>query len=156
MLSLPRYGDAMEVNKQGCKSYVPGRNLPEVPFRKYSIDDQIKKEFLPYKYLGPDESVSDDIKLANWRNMQQKMTTQNLDDMDYDLLVLKKIVVEEKEKISLIETKLGLLDNLLKDSAEMKEAVEKDANKTERRLAKLEEILTQTQELKKKVPGVNP
>ena len=37
------------------------------------------------------------------------MTAQNLDDMAYDLLVLKKIVAEEKEKISLIETKLGLL-----------------------------------------------
>ena len=150
MLSLPRYGDAMEVNNQGRKSYLTGRNLPEVPFRQYSIDDQIKKEFLPYKYSGPDESVSDDIKLANWSNMQQKMTAQNLDDMAYDLLVLKKIVVEEKEKISLIETKLGLLDNLLKDSAEMKEVVGKAANKTERRLAKLEEILTQTQELKRK------
>ena len=41
--------------------------------------------------------------------MQQKMTTQNLDDMAYDLLDLKKIIVEEKEKISLVETKLGLM-----------------------------------------------
>ena len=74
MLSLPRYNDAMEVNNQGRKSYVLGRNLPEVPFRQYSIDNQIKKEFLPYKSLGPNESISDDIKLANWSNMQQKMT----------------------------------------------------------------------------------
>ena len=96
MLSLSRYNDAMEVNNQGRKSYVPSRNLPEVPFRIYSIDSQIKKEFLPYKSSGPDESVSDDIKLANWSNMQQKMTAQNLDDMAYDLLVLKKLVVEEK------------------------------------------------------------
>ena len=66
------------------------------------------------------------------------------------------MVVEEKEKISLVETKLGLLDHLLKDSTEMKEAVEKAADKSERRLAKLEELLTQTQELKKKVLGVNP
>ena len=49
-----------------------------------------------------------------------------------------------------------MIDHLLKDSAEMKEAVEKAADKTARRLAKLEELLTQTQELKKKVPGVNP
>ena len=84
------------------------------------------------------------------------MTAKNLDDMAYDLLVLKKMVVEEKEKISLVETKLGLLDHLLKDSEEMKEAVEKAADKSERRLAKLEELLTQAQELKKKVPGVNP
>ena len=76
--------------------------------------------------------------------------------MAYDLLVLKNMVVEEKEKISLVETKLGLLDHLLKDSAEMKEAVEKATDKTGRRLAKLEEFFTQTQELKKKVVGVNP
>ena len=81
------------------------------------------------------------------------MTAQNLDDNAYDLLSLKKIIVEEKEKIALVETKLGLLDHLLKDSVEMKEAVEKATDKTERRLAKLEEILTQTQEVKNKVPG---
>ena len=51
------------------------------------------------------------------------MTAQNLDYMAYDLLVIQKMVVEEKEKISLVETKLGLLDHLLKDSAEMKEAI---------------------------------
>ena len=156
MLTLPRYGDAMEVNNQGHKPYVPGRNLPEVPFQQYSIDGHIKKEFLAYKSSSPDKSVSDDIKLANWSNMQQKMTAQNLDDMAFDLLVLKKMAVEEKEKISLVETKLGLLGHLLKDSTEMKEVVEKAANKTERRLAKLEELLTQTQEVKKKFPGVNP
>ena len=84
------------------------------------------------------------------------MTAQNLGDMAYDLLVLKKMVAEEKEKISLVETKLGLLDHLLKDSVEMKEAVEKAADKTKRRLAKLEELLTQTQELKKKVTSLSP
>ena len=94
MLSLPRSTDAMEVNNQGRKSYILGRNLPEVPFLQYSLDGQIKKEFLPFKSSGPDDSVSDDIKLANWSNMQQKMTAQNLDDMAYDLLILKNIVVE--------------------------------------------------------------
>ena len=84
------------------------------------------------------------------------MTAQNLDDMANDLLALKKIIVEEKEKIGLVETKLGLLDHLLNDSAKIKEAVEKDADKIERRLEKLEELLTQTQELKKKVPGLSP
>ena len=48
------------------------------------------------------------------------MTAQNLDDMAFDLLVLKKMAVEEKEKISLVETKLGFADHLLKDSVEMK------------------------------------
>ena len=69
--------------------------------------------------------------------MQQKMTAQNLDDMAYDLLSLKKIIVEEKQKIGLVETKLGLLDHILNDSTEIKEATEKAADKTERRLEKL-------------------
>ena len=88
--------------------------------------------------------------------MQQKMTAQNMDNMAYDLLALKRIIVEEKEKIGLVETKLGLIDYLLNDSAEIKEAVEKAADKTKRRLAKLEELLTQTQELKKKGLGLSP
>ena len=117
MLSLPRQGDSFETVNQGCKSYIPGRNLPEVPFRQHSTDGQIKKEFLPYKSSGLDDSVPNEIKLANWNNMQHKMTAQNLDDMAHDLLALKKIIVEEKEKINLVETKLGLLDHLLKNSA---------------------------------------
>ena len=56
----------------------------------------------------------------------------------------------------MVEAKLGLLDHLLKYSAEMKEVVEKAADKTEWILSKLEELLTQTQELKKKVPGLTP
>ena len=101
MFSLPRQGDAYEAINQGRKSFFPGRILSEVPFRQYSTDGLIKKEFLPYKSSGPDESVPDDIKLGNWSNMQQKMTAQNLDDMAYDLLDLKKIIVEEKEKNAL-------------------------------------------------------
>ena len=62
--------------------------------------------------------------------MQHKMTAQNLDDMAYDLLDIKNTIIEEKEKIALVETKLGLMDHLLNDSAEIKEAVNKDADKT--------------------------
>ena len=51
--------------------------------------------------------------------------------MAYDLLNIKKTIVEEKEKIALVETKLGLMDHLPKDSAEIKEAVYKAVDKTE-------------------------
>ena len=88
--------------------------------------------------------------------MQHKMTAQNIDDMAYDLMDIKNTIVEEKEEIALVETKLELMDHLLNDSAEIKEAVCKVADKIERRLAKLEELLGQTQELIKKVPGLNP
>ena len=87
----------------------------------------INKKRIP----SPDESVPDDIKLENWSNMQHKMTAQNLDDMACDLLNIKKTIVEEKEKITLVETKLGLMDHLLNDSAEIKEAVYKAADKIE-------------------------
>ena len=130
MFSLPRQNDAYEAINQGRKSFFPGRNLPEVPFRQYSTDGSIKKEFLPYKSSSADESVPDDIKLGNWSNMQHKMTAQNIDDMAYDLMDIKKTIVEEKEKIALVETKLGLMDHLLNDSAEIKEVVNKAADKT--------------------------
>ena len=55
--------------------------MPEVPFRQYSADGSVKKEFLPCRSSGPDESVSDEIKLENCGNMQNKLTAQNLDDM---------------------------------------------------------------------------
>ena len=60
------------------------------------MDGQVKKEFLPYKSSGPDESVSDEIKLGNWGNMQHKMTAQNIDDMACDLMNIKSSIVEEK------------------------------------------------------------
>ena len=56
----------------------------------------------------------------------------------------------------MVETKLGLIDHLLADSAAIKEAVAKDADKTERRLDKLEELISQNHELKKRVPGLSP
>ena len=88
--------------------------------------------------------------------MQHKMTAQNIDDMACDLINIKSSIVEEKQNIALVETKLGLMDHILTDSVEIKEAVSKTADKIEQRLAKLEELLGQTQELKKKVPGLSP
>ena len=75
--------------------------------------------------------------------------------MAYDLMDIKNTIVEEKEKIALVETKLGLIDHLVDDSAAIKEVVCKVADKIERRLAKLEELLGQTQELRKKVPSLS-
>ena len=74
MFSLPRQNDDYEAINQGRKSFFPGRNLPKIPFRQYSTYGSVKKEFLPCKSSGYDESVLDDIKLGNWSNMQHKMT----------------------------------------------------------------------------------
>ena len=92
----------------------------------------------------------------NWGNMQGKLTAQNLDDMARDILEIKSFVLEEKEKISVVDTKLGLLNHLLSDTEEIKEAVIAAAKKTELRLAKLEELLSQTQKLRKKAPRISP
>ena len=43
MFSLPRSNTGMEDVNQGQRSFLPGRNLPETPFRQFSIDGQIKK-----------------------------------------------------------------------------------------------------------------
>ena len=56
----------------------------------------------------------------------------------------------------MVETKLGLIDHLLTDSTAIKEALAKVADKTERRLDRLEELISQTHELKKRVPGLSP
>ena len=65
-------------------------------------------------------------------------------------LKIKSSVSAEKDKIAMISTKLELLNHLLSDSEDIKEAVAKAANKIERRLAKLEELLSQTQKLNKR------
>ena len=64
--------------------------------------------------------------------------------MDQDLLELKTSVLKEKEQISMVETKIGLLNHLLQDNEEIKQAVEAAAKKTKLRLTKLEELLSQT------------
>ena len=81
---------------------------------------QTKKEFIPYKSSTPHESISDEAKLANWGNMQHKLTAQNLDDVTQDIIFLKTQMEKEKQKIKAITTKLGLLDHLLHDSAKIK------------------------------------
>ena len=111
--------------------------MPEAPFRQYSSDGSTKKEFLPARSSGPDESVSDEIKLMNWGNMQGKLTEQNIDDMAKDLLELQSSLLEEKEKIYVVATKLGLLDHLLTDTEEINSEVSIAEKKTELRLAKL-------------------
>ena len=73
--------------------------------------------------------------------MQNKMTAQNTDDMASELINIKSSIVEEKQKIAMVETKLGLMDHILTDSAEIKDVVAKAADKIERRLARLEELI---------------
>ena len=65
-------------------------------------------------------------------------------------------MAEEKEQISAVEAKLGLIDHLMSDTDEIKTAVSKAADRIERRLQKIEELLEQNAKLKKRVPEVSP
>ena len=153
-VNLPRENSTVETtNSHNQKSYYPGRNLPDLPFRQFSNDGSVKKEFLPVKSSGADESVSDESKLANWGNLQNKLTAKNLDEVALDLLKLRSAMSEEKDQISAAESKLGLIDHLLSDTTEIKDVVSKAADRIERRLQKIEELLAASEKLEKKAPG---
>ena len=83
------------------------------------------------------------------------MTAKNLDDVDLDILKLRSAMTEEKEQISAVEAKLGLIDHLLSDTVEIKTAGSKTADRIERRLQKIEELLAANKKLKKKAPEVS-
>ena len=68
MFSLPRENTAREVEYQGYKSFLPGRNITKVPFIQYTSDGAKKKEYLPHKSSDPDSTVFDEAKLLNWGN----------------------------------------------------------------------------------------
>ena len=78
--------------------------------------------------------MSDEAKLANWGNLQNKLTAKNLDEIALDLLNLKSTMTEEKDQISAVEAKVGLIDHLLSDTNEIKSVVSKAADRIERRL----------------------
>ena len=70
--------------------------------------------------------------------------------MAQDIIFLKTQMAEEKQKIESLTTKLELLNHLLHDSTEIKIAVEIAHTKTYKRLVVLEDLLTKTENLKKK------
>ena len=94
-VNLPREKSVVETtNSHNQKSYYPGRNLPDIPFRQFSNDGQVKKEFLPVKSSGADESVSDEAKLANWGNLQNRLTAKNIDEVAENLIKLRNAIAE--------------------------------------------------------------
>ena len=156
MFSLPRQNTAIEATIQGRKSFHPGRNFPNVPFRQYSSDGNTKKEFLPHRSSRVYESTSNEIRLANWANLQHKLTAQNLDDMALDLMQIRNSILDEKDKVSLLETNMDLLNHLLSDSEEIKNVVSTTTVKIEKRLERIEELIVQMTNIKTKVPKVIP
>jgi hypothetical protein len=71
MLSLLREGIGnIKRFPSGGETYLPGRNLPIVPFRQYSDDLKTKIEYFPIRSLTISDSVSDEWKLQNYTNFQ--------------------------------------------------------------------------------------
>ena len=65
MFSLPRENESYEIERDGRKSYFPGRNLPTTPFRQYTPDGLSKREYLPLKTVETGETPSDEVILSN-------------------------------------------------------------------------------------------
>ena len=76
--------------------------------------------------------------------------------MALDLLQIKNSILDEKDKVSLLETKMDLLSHLLSDSEEIRTTVSAATVKIEKRLEKIEELIVQMTNLKAKVPKVSP
>ena len=68
--------------------------------------------------------------------------------MATDLLQIKSSILEEKEKVSLLETKMELMNHLLADSEDIKLVVSQAATKIEKRLEAIEAIIKQMNDIK--------
>ena len=104
MMSLPRSSPSFtSTNPQGDTSFHPGRNLPNTPFRQFAHDGLSKREFMPHRSSNPHESVSNEIKLLNYSNYQQELTSQNIDDIASDILILRQKAQTKKLWLSIYE-----------------------------------------------------
>ena len=156
MFSLPRENEAYEVEREGRKSYFPGRNLPNIPFRQYTPDGLSKREYLPQKTVEVGETPSDEVRLSNWGNLQHGLTAKNLDDMAQDILALKASMQEEKEKIAEVSAKLELVQHLLADSEAIKKMITRASENIMTRINKMEELTKKASTLGTKVTKPSP
>ena len=144
---LPRSkSDHEEVSSIGARSFIPGRNLPDDPFKQFSKDGQIEREYLNHRSSGVNDIVSDETKLLN----QQQLTARNIDDISLNNLEVKKKIEEGKECAKNIESKVDLVLHVLTNTFELKNV----ATKTNKRLEILEQMLSKVHKLKGKVAQV--
>jgi hypothetical protein len=82
MLSLPREGiGSIKRFPSGEETYLPGRNLLEVPFKQYSDDLKNKRGYLSTRSSTIAFFVSDECKLLNYASFQAQLTRNNIDDL---------------------------------------------------------------------------
>ena len=75
---------------------------------------------MPNRSSSPFEIVSDESKMMNYGNLQHQLTSQYLDDITADIVLLKHKEKQEQEKIVVLETKM---DHMLHDSEEIKNVI---------------------------------
>ena len=74
-MSLPLSSPSFtSTNPQGDTSFHPGRNIPDTPFIEFSHDGISKREFMQHRSSTPHETVSNEIKLLNYKNYQHNLT----------------------------------------------------------------------------------
>lgn len=69
---LPKSNSAHEeVSSTRARSFILGRNLPDAPFKQFSKDGQIKREYLNHRSSAINDIVSDETELLNYSSLQQ-------------------------------------------------------------------------------------
>lgn len=66
--------------------FIPSINLRNIPFRQWSEDLKIKREYIPVKSSAPTQDINDECKFLNWSNMQAIHTKYNINDLHRDVL----------------------------------------------------------------------
>ena len=139
-----------EVSSTRARSFILGRNLPYAPFKQFSKDGQIKREYLNNSSSGVNCTVSHETKLLNYSSLQQQLIARNIDDISLDILEVKRKIEGEKECIKNIESKVDLVLHVLTDTSDLRNAT----TKTGKRLEVLEKMLSKVQKLKGKFAPV--
>lgn len=130
----------------GARSFIPGRNLPNAPFKQFNKDVQIKREYMNHRSSRVNDMVFDKTKLLNYSSLQQQLTARNIDDISLDILEVRRQIEGEKECIKNIESRADLVLHVLTDTSDLKNS----ATKSDKRLEVLEKMLRKVQKFKGK------
>jgi vacuolar-type H+-ATPase subunit I/STV1 len=144
---LPRSNSTHEeVSSTKARSFIPSRNLHDAPFKQFSKDGQIKREYMNHRSSRVNDIASHETKLLKYSSLQQQLTARNIDDIALDILEVKRQIEGEKEYIKNIQSKVDLVLHVLTNTSDLKNV----ATKTDKRLEVLEQMLSKVQKLKGK------
>lgn len=133
----------------GDESYIPGRNLPYVPFRQIDDDGQKKREFVPYSTVLANASSGTNTSQLNYANLQLDLSSKNLDDLHRDVLKIKTQIGEELDLSEKILAHTELLEHEVSD-------LTKAQDKIKDRLDVVEQLLSLQTALLRKLRQKKP